>query len=89
MDILLEFVLELFLEGSIELSSNKKISKWIRYPLMFFVILFFISVIGFIFFLGIFLFSKNKIVSVLMISLGIFMLVGTILKFRELYYQKK
>ena len=32
MDFIIELVMELLLEGSIEISSNKKVSKWIRYP---------------------------------------------------------
>ena len=41
MEFIIECILELLLEGSIEVLPNKKISKWIRYPLAIFVILFF------------------------------------------------
>lgn len=89
MEFLLEFILELFLEGSMEVSSNKKISKWIRYPLMILVILFFVSVIGLIFFTSIISFSTNKLLSIFIFIIGIILLVGTIMKFRELYFKRK
>ena len=41
MEYLFEFIAELLLEGSLEISKNKKISKWIRYPLLITISLFF------------------------------------------------
>ena len=41
MDIVLEFFLELIVDGGIEASGNKKLSRWIRYPLIALVVLFF------------------------------------------------
>lgn len=38
MDELIEFILDLLLEGGIELSANKKVSKWIRYPIIAFLL---------------------------------------------------
>ncbi len=89
MEFLLEFILELFLEGSMEISSNKKISKWIRYPLMAFILFFFLTVIGLIFFTGILTFSDNKLLSILLLLCGMIMLIGTIIKFRNLYLKRK
>ena len=43
MDTLFEFILELFVEGGVEIGSDKKVSRWIRYPLILFVSLFFIG----------------------------------------------
>lgn len=40
LDELFEFILELVVEGSIEISKNKKINKWIRYPLIALIIIF-------------------------------------------------
>lgn len=89
MEFLFEFILELFLEGSIEISSNKKISKWIRYPLMALVIFFFLFILGLIFFIGIIAFPTNKLLAFLIFLIGIILLVGVIMKFRELYFKKK
>ncbi len=59
MEFILEFLLELLVEGVTLLVGNKKISKWIRYPLWAIIVLLFIFVIGLLFFLGIVLLPKN------------------------------
>lgn len=46
MDILIETLIELIFDTSIELAKNRKISKWIRYPLIGLIILFIVGVIG-------------------------------------------
>lgn len=46
MDLLFEFLFEIIIDGSAEICANKKISKWIRYPLGILLLLFFIFVIG-------------------------------------------
>ena len=33
MEYVIEFILELLVDGTIEILPNKKVSKWIRYPL--------------------------------------------------------
>lgn len=89
MELIFEFICELLLEGSIEISSNKKISKWIRYPLIFLIVIFFLSVIGLILFLGIILFNKNVIGSLFIISVGVVLLILSIIKFRKIYIKKE
>ena len=57
MDLLIEIILELILEGSIEISSNRKVPKWIRYPLILILtILFSIIIVG-IFILGLYIYK--------------------------------
>lgn len=53
MDLILEFIFDLILESSMEIAKDKKIKKWIRYPLAFLLSLFIIAVISTIFFVGI------------------------------------
>lgn len=89
MDIILEFLLELVVDGGIEASGNKNLSRWIRYPLMVLVILFFCAVISLIFYMGILVCTEKPAASVLLFLLGLFLLVGTILKFRKLYMTKQ
>jgi len=89
MEFLMELVLELILEGSISISSNKKISKWIRYPLIVIIILFFLSVIGLVFLTGILVFKYSVLLSMLFIAIGAFLLVASIIKFKKLYLNKK
>ena len=89
MDELIEFILDLLLEGGIELSTNKKVSKWIRYPIIVFLLLFFTVVIFGIFILGIMLIEESIIASLLLIACGIVMLGGSILKFKKIYLEHK
>lgn len=87
MELIFEFILELFLEGGIEISKNKRISRWIRYPILVIIILFFATVIFGILFLGLMLLPKNILVSLFMLGIGLFMLIGTILKFKKVYLE--
>ena len=88
MDIVFELIFELFFEGSLEITKNKKISKWIRYPLMGIICLFFLLFLGLIFFLGISLYKENKIGSFLIISIGVFMMIGSVVKLKNVWHNK-
>ncbi len=46
MDMLIEALIELIFDNSLELAKNKKISKWIIYPLIILIILFIVGIIG-------------------------------------------
>ena len=59
MDDVIEFILELILEGTIEISSNKKVPKWIRYPLIALIVLIFAIVTFGLIIFGIYI-SKKK-----------------------------
>lgn len=89
MEFILEFILELFVEGGMEVSSNKKISKWIRYPILFLLILFFSIVIFGLLFLGIMVLKRNILDGLLFILISIVLLIGSILKFRQIYVKRK
>lgn len=87
-EFVLELVLDLFIEGSIEVSSNHKFSKWIRYPLLVLLLLFFAAVIFLLFFLGVYLLPENLAAGILMFVLGLFFLIGGIVKFIKMYHRK-
>ena len=40
MDFLIELIGDVLIEGSFELATNKKVSKWIRYPILSLFIIF-------------------------------------------------
>lgn len=89
MDLLIEIILELILEGSIEISSNRKVPKWIRYPLILILtILFSIIIVG-IFILGLYIYKESIILSILLIICSIALLIGCIIKFKKLYLEKR
>jgi len=89
MELILEVLLELILEGTIEISKSKKVPNIVRYPLIIFIILLFIGVLLVIFFTGIFVYQKiNKICGILLIIIGIIMLVSSVIKFKKIYFKK-
>lgn len=88
MDDLIEFLLEIVLEGSIELSSNKKVPNWIRYPLIFIISLLFLAVLGVIFFGGFTALEDNVLFGIIMFALGIFILIGGVIKVRRIYNER-
>lgn len=88
MEYIFEFILELVLEGSIEVSKSRKIPKYIRYPLIVIISLFFIAVIGLIFLVGILSLKENIPLGVFFILIGLFMFIMSVIKFRKTYLIK-
>lgn len=84
MDFILELIGEFILEGIMEVGTNNKISKWIRYPILALIIFLFGSVILGILLLGVISFKRNRFMGILMISLGLFMIVGIVIKVRKI-----
>lgn len=88
MEFIFELIIELLLEGATEVSSNKKISKWIRYPILFLLVFFYLVIILLIIFVGLLLFEKNILASIFFIALGIFFLIFSIKKFKSVYLER-
>ena len=88
MEYIFEFILELVFEGSIELSKSNKLPKYIKYPLIIVIVLFFIAVIGLIFLLGILSLKENILLGILLILIGLFMFIMSVIKFRKTYLAK-
>lgn len=88
MEFIFEFIFELVLEGSIEASKSSKIPKYIRYPLIVIISLFFIAIIGLVIFAGILSLKENILLGILFILIGLFMLIMSVIKFRKTYLIK-
>lgn len=89
MEIIFEIIAELLLEGSLEISGNKKISKWIRYPIAGLLILFFAAVILLIIVVGLYSLKDNLWIGILLLTVGIILLVASIIKFNKILQTKK
>lgn len=89
MEYILELILELALEGSISVSKNKRIPKYIRYPFLVMLSLFFMMVIGLIIFVGVCSLKESIPLGVTFLIIGIWMWVACTIKFRKLYATKK
>lgn len=89
MDFIIELILELLLEGSIELGTSKKISKYIRYPILILLLLFYLAIIGLVLFVGISALSESLIGGIILIVLNVFLVAATILGFRKKLKEKR
>lgn len=88
MEFICEFIFEILFESSIEVSKNKKVSKYIRYPLIAIIFLFFIAVIGLIFFVGVIALKESVIAGIIFILIGLYMIVASIIKLKKIYLSK-
>lgn len=89
MDLIFEILLDLIIEGCFEASSNKKVPKVIRYPLIVLILLFFLSVIFGLAFIGISLWSKNIYASSFIILVSLILLTAAIYRFKKIYMKRE
>lgn len=89
----MEILFELLFEGSFEIVKNRKISKWIRYPLFFLFAIFFLLIIFLIGFIGILLLFRKESYSIygglIFILFDIVLLASGIRNFIKEYQSKK
>lgn len=89
MDFLIEFLVELFLEGCIELGTNRKVPAMIRYPLLLLICLVLFLVLGGIFFLVFVAWKENIALSIVLIIIGLVFIFGFGMKVRYIYCKKR
>ena len=89
MEILFEILFDLALEGSVEVSSNKRVSKWIHYPLIAVIVLFYAAVVGLLLWVGVSMLDESVLGGVLMLGIAVFVLIMSVLAFRKVYLSKK
>lgn len=78
MDFFIELIGELIIEGSFELATNKKVNKWIRYPLLGVLIILYSIIMFGILFIGINSINENFWVSIFLIVISLVLFIGTI-----------
>ena len=89
MDFIFELLFELIFEGALSVSSDKKVPKFIRYPLIAFIILFFLCVIVGLFVLGVFSLKKSVIGGIFVIFVSILLFVMATVNFIKKYINIK
>lgn len=88
MEYLIEFILELVIEGGLEATKSNKVPKNIKYIILGIISLLFIGVIGIIY-LTAFLIIKLSIIGfILFFLLATFMLISAIIKFKKEYLKR-
>lgn len=88
MDFIIELLLELIFEGGMELSTSKKVPKWLRIIIASIIILFMLTITIGLVLIGILLIKTDLLPSIFFIVIGFVLLIGTILKIKKLYFQK-
>lgn len=88
MEFLIELILELLFEGGQEICNNRRISKWIRYPIAFILIMFCSLVILGLLALGIYFLRDDTFIGLFFIIISIVMIVGGLLKFKKVSTQR-
>ncbi len=82
MELLLEIIFDLIVEGSVEVAKNVRISKWIRYPIVALISLFIIAIIGLLTFIGFALIFKGdtyaKLAGILFLIFDIILIISAI-----------
>lgn len=89
MDLLVEFVFDLVFELSEEAVKSKRLSKWIRYPLLVLISLLYIFVILIILLVGITMLKEMALAGILFIIFDIAMIYLTVKKFKNEYLNRK
>ena len=88
MDDIIEFIIEMFFDIGGEVATNKKISKWVRYPVSIILILFVTIIIGGLLVLGISAIKENIVAALILIGISLLLLVGIVYEFRKVYKKK-
>ena len=89
MESIIEIILELVLEESIEASKSSKIPKPVRYLITAMIVLLFIAFIGFIFWVGVIVLNDNIPAGIFLILMGVVMTLLGVIKFIKTYLTKR
>jgi len=89
MDFIIELVLEIVIDGTIELSSNKKVPSIIRYPLIAIITVLTIGIIIVMLLAGILFLKESIIIGIILMVIAIALIISLIVKSRKIYLEKK
>lgn len=88
MDDLIEFFIELLIDGSIEISKSKKVPKWIRYPIIIVLILLFSLIFLLLIYFGLSLLKESIIFGSIILLITFILLVSGIKKIKKIYKER-
>lgn len=90
MELFIEICLELIFEGTLELSGNKKVPKWLRYTLLSVLLLFFSAVIIGLLVIGVLLIINAELwAGLLIVVLDLVLFGGLIYKVKKVHKEMK
>lgn len=76
-------------EAGIEIGTDKKVKKYVRYPILGLVILVTAMVLFLIFFCGMHMLFENALAGALLLAVGIFLGIGIVFKIKKSYHKVK
>lgn len=89
MEFVIEAVLDLLFDCTLEASTSRRLPRWLRYVLIGFVGLCFLAFLGVIFLVGVLLWKESILGAVAVLVFGLAMSFLVIRKFRRVYIEKK
>lgn len=89
MELLIEFLVELILEGSMEISEDEKMPKWLRYICLTIVTIVFGAVTIGLFILGIYAGKENIYIGIFFIIIAFIILISGVIKFEKKYIERR
>ena len=81
MNLMIEELIELLLDGEIELSQNKKTPKILKYPLIIIILLIYLGTISITIITSILLLKESPLISIILLIICTLFIVYTIYKF--------
>ena len=83
MEFLIDLIGEIIVEGLFELATNKKINKFIRYPLLALFIMLYLGMMLLLILLGISYYKENNFVAFILWGLALGLLIISVLGIRK------
>lgn len=89
MEVIIEILCEVVLDGIVEVITNQKINKWIRYPLTAVFLSFYLCVIVLIGVLSIKLWHESILASIVLIAINLLLIIGLVLIIKKVISKQK
>lgn len=86
-DFIFEFILELLIEGSFSVISNKRINKGIRYLIFIMISSFFLLIIGIVMLVAFQIIRESVLAFLVLFVIALVMIIGVVKKFKSLYHK--
>lgn len=88
MEIILVFILGMVGAVLVQLSANKGVSRWIRYPLVALICIMLVSGIAMVVYFAVTLYTEEPFASVMLWLFALFLLAGAVAYIRNLFRMK-
>lgn len=88
MNYIVDFIVELLIEGTYELSRNKKTPSWLKYPLIIIFFLIFLGSTALIFLTAYLSLKEQPLIGIILFIIGLIYSIAFIYKFIKIYSKR-